>query len=289
MRARPALCKDEGSKQSWGSSLLEQRTVLMIAFLSKLRSEKSGILQAAAAIGNSLVASAVLLSMMAGAWLLIPVDASAPPFNPSHPKRETIQHAPAPASSDLPLWERIRFRHHIETRLPQYRWQFEGVAKAYDISWTLLAAQAYQESRWDRHAVSPTGVRGIMMLTRNTASSLGIQNREDPTKSIVGGARYFRNLKRRLPRHIGEADRIAIALAAYNVGMGHVKDAQLLARRMGKNPNSWDDLKTTLPLLTKRSYYETLQYGYARGGEPVLYVKRIRAYHALLEQYLREI
>ena len=127
------------------------------------------------------------------------------------------------------------------------------------------------------------------MLTRDTASSLGIENREDPTKSIEGGARYFQSLEKRLPRRIGKADRIWIALAAYNVGMGHIKDAQRLARRMGKNPHSWNDLKTTLPLLAQKSYYKTLEHGYARGWEPVRYVKRIRAYHALLEQYLREI
>ena len=257
-----------------------------MTFSSKLRPAKSGVLQAAAVIGNSIVASAVLLSIMAGAWLIVP---GTEPGSPADPEPTTVKHAPAPVASNLPLWEKVRFQRHIETRLPQYRRQFEGVAKAYNISWTLLAAQAYQESRWDPHAVSPTGVRGIMMLTRDTASSLGIQNREDPTKSIVGGARYFRNLEKQLPRHIGKADRIAIALAAYNVGMGHIKDAQLLARQMGKNPHSWDDIKTTLPLLTQKSYYETLQYGYARGWEPVRYVKRIRAYHALLEQYLRQI
>ena len=128
-----------------------------------------------------------------------------------------------------------------------------------------------------------------MMLTRNTASSLGIQNRTDPAKSIEGGARYFRNLEKRLPGQIGKADRIWIALAAYNVGMGHIKDAQQLASRMGKNPNSWKDLKTILPLLAQKSYYETLRHGYARGWEPVRYVKRIRTYHALLERHLREI
>lgn len=128
-----------------------------------------------------------------------------------------------------------------------------------------------------------------MMLTRDTASFLGIQNREDPTKSIEGGARYFQILEKRLPRRIGKADRTWIALAAYNVGMGHIKDAQYLARRMGKNPHSWNDLKTMLPLLAQEPYHETLRYGYARGWEPVRYVKRIRAYHALLEQYLSEI
>lgn len=258
----------------------------MIPFLSKYRLEKPEVVQAATIVGKSLAACAALLSLMAGVWWNIPVTQPVPPSN-SEPK--TIQRAPGQVTSDLPLWERVRFRRHMETRLPQYRRQFEGVAKAYNISWTLLAAQAYQESRWDPHAVSPTGVRGIMMLTRDTASSLGIQNREDPTKSIVGGARYFRDLEKRLPRHIGKTDRISIALAAYNVGMGHIKDAQILASRMGKNPNSWDDLKTMLPLLAQKPYYETLRYGYARGWEPVRYVKRIRAYHALLQQYLSEI
>ena len=258
----------------------------MIPSLSKRRSGKPEFLRAATIVGKSLAACAALLSLMAGVWWNIPVTQPVPPSNS---ESKTIQRAPGQVTSDLPLWERVRFRRHMETRLPQYRRQFEGVAQAYGISWTLLAAQAYQESRWDPHAVSPTGVRGIMMLTRDTASSLGIQNREDPTKSIVGGARYFRNLEKRLPRHIGKADRISIALAAYNVGMGHIKDAQILARQMGKNPNSWDDLKTMLPLLTQKSYYETLQYGYARGWEPVRYVKRIRAYHSLLEQFLREV
>ena len=106
---------------------------------------------------------------------------------------------------------------------------------------------------------------------------------------LEGGARYFQGLEKRLSRRIRKADRIWIALAAYNVGMGHIKDAQHLARRMGKNPHSWNDLKTALPLLAQKPYYKTLRYGYARGWEPVRYVKRIRAYHALLEQHLREI
>lgn len=260
----------------------------MIPSLSKCLPRKPEFFRAATIIGKSLAACATLLSLIAVVWWTVPDTRTVSPSN-SNLEPKTVQRTPNTVTSDLPLWERIRFQRHIETRLSQYRRQFEGVAKAYKISWTLLAAQAYQESRWDPHAVSPTGVRGIMMLTRNTASSLGIQNREDPTKSIVGGAQYFRDLEKQLPRHIGKADRIAIALAAYNVGMGHIKDAQILARQMGKNPNSWKDLKTVLPLLAQKPYYKNLQYGYARGWEPVRYVKRIRAYHALLEQYLRTI
>ena len=258
----------------------------MIPFLSKYRPGKPESLQAASIIGKSLAACAVLLLLIAGVWWNI---SATQPIHSSKPQPNTVEHVLTPVKPDLVWWEMRRFQHHIETRLPQYRRQFEEVAQVYEISWTLLAAQAYQESHWDRHAVSPTGVRGIMMLTRNTASSLGIQNREDPTKSIEGGARYFQKLEKRLPRRIGKADRIWIALAAYNVGMGHIEDAQHLARRMDKNPNSWKDLKTMLPLLAQKPYYETLRYGYARGWEPVRYVKRIRAYHALLEQYFREI
>ena len=255
-------------------------------FFPKCRHEKANVFHAAPVIGKNLAACAVLLLLIAGIWWNVP---GPQPIPSSKPQPQTVAQVPSTVKSSLPWWEIRRFYHHIETRLPQYRRQFEGVAKAYGISWTLLAAQAYQESRWDPHAVSPTGVRGIMMLTRDTASSLGIQNRTDPSKSIEGGARYFQGLEKRLPRHIGKADRTWIALAAYNVGMGHIKDAQYLARRTGKNPHSWKDLKTTLPLLAQKPYYETLRYGYARGWEPVRYVKRIRAYHALLEQYLREI
>ena len=261
----------------------------MISFLSKYLPKKPESLRMASVIGQNLAACAVLLLLIAVTWWNIPATQSTHSSTPQPQEPKIEEPVSAAVTPDLAWWEIRRFHHHIETRLPQYRRQFEGIAQAYGISWTLLAAQAYQESHWDQYAVSPTGVRGIMMLTRDTASFLGIQNREDPTKSIEGGARYFYNLKKRLPRHIGKPDRISIALAAYNVGMGHIKDAQRLARRMGKNPNSWNDLKSTLPLLTQKSYYETLEYGYARGWEPVRYVKRIHAYHALLEQYLNKI
>ena len=191
--------------------------------------------------------------------------------------------------SDLPWYDIQRFQYHVQTRLPLYREQFEQASKQYGVPWTLLAAQAYQESRWDRHAKSPTGVRGLMMLTRDTASSLGIKNRLDPIKSIHGGARYVAYLKKQVHKNITKQDRTWFALAAYNVGLGHVRDAQQLAAQLDKNPYSWKELKTVLPLLAKKTYYKTLQYGYARGREPVQYVKRIRAYHTLLEHYLREI
>jgi len=187
----------------------------------------------------------------------------------------------------LPPYEIKTFLKHIRTRLPNYRVEFQQAEENTGIPWVLLASMSYQESKWNRRAISPTGVRGLMMLTRSTAADLGIQNRLDPKKSIAGGARYLSRLLSRLPKTIQHQDRLDMALASYNVGLGHLKDARLLGRRLGKNPNSWTDVKEVLPLLAKKKYYQDLPHRYARGWEPVQYVKRIREYRKILEQIVK--
>lgn len=179
-----------------------------------------------------------------------------------------------------------RFKRRIQNRLPYYRDIFEEAGKEYGIDWKLLAAMAYQESHWDPLARSPTGVRGMMMLTLRTAGQMGIDNRIDIRQSIIGGARYFANLHSRLPDELGEPDRTWIAMAAYNVGMGHIYDARRLAREKGKDPNLWVEFREVLPLLSQPQYYENLRYGYARGTEPVRYVRRIRNYYDILTNEL---
>ncbi|MCZ6580725.1 MAG: transglycosylase SLT domain-containing protein [Nitrospirae bacterium] len=231
---------------------------------------------------RNIVGCLVLITPVVVLWT------SSQPENPG--SKETNSISPTwQGKTSLPWLDTKRFLIHVQTRLPQYRALFEKAEEQYKVRWTLLAALAYQESRWDRYAKSPTGVRGLMMLTRNTAASLGIENRLDPYQSIDGGARYLAYLVKQIPRHIQEPDRTGIALAAYNVGWGHIKDAQNLARRFNKNPDSWEDLKTVLPLLSQPEYYQTLEYGYARGNEPVRTVERTKAYRDLLEQYLREV
>lgn len=178
------------------------------------------------------------------------------------------------------------FKRRLEDRLPRYRHLFEKAAAANGIPWTILAAQAYQESHWEPAARSPTGVRGIMMLTLVTAEEVGVDNRLDPEQSIEGGARYLASLMQRLPEEIPERDRIWFALMAYNVGMGHLYDARSLARRLGKDPNSLVEMKEVLPLLSRKEYYTTLRYGYARGTEPVRYINRIRDFVDILERHL---
>jgi membrane-bound lytic murein transglycosylase F len=174
------------------------------------------------------------------------------------------------------------FNRNIERKFPEYEALMREVAQEYQLDWHLLAAIAYQESHWNPKARSPTGVRGMMMLTLNTAREMGIENRLDPRQSLQGGARYFKKLRRRLPEDILEPDRTWFALAAYNIGRGHLEDARVITEREGGNPHLWADLKKYLPLLQKSQYYRNTRHGYARGSEPVSYVKNIRNYFAIL-------
>ena len=170
----------------------------------------------------------------------------------------------------------------IDDRLPGLMDKFSEAEMTTGMAADLLAAMAYQESHWDPSAVSPTGVRGIMMLTRSTAKSLGVTNRLDPAAAIDGGARYLADRHRRLPDTIPEPDRTYLALASYNIGRGHLLDARKLALELGKNPDSWDDMIEVLPLKADKRYYPSTRYGYARGYEPVHYVQRIRNYRDVI-------
>jgi len=175
------------------------------------------------------------------------------------------------------------FMRHVQSRLPRYRGWFEQAAAVNRQDWRLIAAIGYQESHWMPSAVSPTGVRGIMMLTQTTARQMGIDNRIDPRKSIFGGAQYFSHVKARIPEAVAEPDRTWFALAAYNVGLGHVEDARYLTEMHGRDPDKWIDVREHLPLLGQSKWYKQLKRGYARGWEPVLYVDNIRSYYDILQ------
>ncbi|MEN1727189.1 MAG: membrane-bound lytic murein transglycosylase MltF [Pseudomonadota bacterium] len=174
------------------------------------------------------------------------------------------------------------FQRQMRERLPALRPYFESAAEATGLDWRLLAAVGYQESHWDPDAVSRTGVRGVMMLTQRTARSLGVDDREDPQQSIQGGARYLIRMQDRLPERIQEPDRTWLALAAYNVGYGHLEDARVLTQRLGGNPDRWMDVRDHLPLLTQERWYSQTRFGYARGYEPVNYVENIRTFYDIL-------
>lgn len=177
------------------------------------------------------------------------------------------------------------YLRHIERRLPNYQTLFQEAAAKNDLDWRLVAAVGYQESHWNPLAVSPTGVRGLMMLTRVTAAQLGIKKRTDAAESIQGGARYLRILFDQFA-DVPEPDRTWLALAAYNVGYGHVKDAQEITAQRGGDPEAWTDVKKSLPLLSKHKWHSKTKHGYARGTEPVRYVENIRSYYDILRWHI---
>lgn len=185
--------------------------------------------------------------------------------------------------------EKLRFvgargvMRHIQGRLPVLREWFEAAAMAVGEDWRLLAAIGYQESKWDPAASSANGAIGIMQLTEDSASHVKVTKRADARSSIFGGARYFKQVKQQIPDHVPEPDRTWFALAAYNVGYGHLEDARVLTQKSGRDPDSWQDVREFLPLLSQERWYSQAQNGYARGWEPVRYVDNVRAYRDLLE------
>lgn len=174
------------------------------------------------------------------------------------------------------------FTRNFRQRFPRYESLIRSVAAEAELDWKLLAAIAYRESHWRPDAVSSTGVRGMMMLTRTTAREMGVADREDPAQSLRGGARYFRRIWQRLPADITEPDRSWFALAAYNIGMSHLNDARILTERQGADSHRWQEVMTRLPLLEQRRHYQTLRHGYARGTEAAGYVQHVRHYYHLL-------
>lgn len=192
----------------------------------------------------------------------------------------------ARASGDVRRFEYLEsrtFQEHVASRLPQYRAWFEEAAAEHGVDWRLLAAMGYQESKWNPTAVSPAGAVGVMMLMARTAQSLGVRNRKDPRASIFAGARYLAEVRAKIPARIPEPDRTWFAVAAYNVGFGHLEDARVLAQERGKNPDSWADVRAQLPLLAQERWYSRAKRGYARGWEPVQYVERVQGYLTMLE------
>jgi membrane-bound lytic murein transglycosylase F len=176
----------------------------------------------------------------------------------------------------------FNFMQQMRERLPAIRSLFEQAAAETGLDWRLLAAVSYQESHWDPDAVSRTGVRGLMMLTLRTARQVGIEDRRDPEQSVFGGARYLVSLMERLPDRIEQPDRLWLALAAYNIGLGHLEDARVLTEAQGGDPDRWVDVRDRLPLLTQERFFSQTRFGYARGYEAFSYVENIRTFYEIL-------
>ncbi len=175
-----------------------------------------------------------------------------------------------------------QYMKDVRARLPAYVHLFKSAGDQHGVDWRLLAAIGYQESKWDPQAVSPTGVRGLMMLTEETALTFGIDDRTDPAQSIGGGARYLAHIMGKLPPQVQEPDRTFFALAAYNIGYGHLLDARRLTKSRGGDWNRWADVQPSIRLLSTPEFSAQTRHGFARGGETLYFVNNVRNYYNVL-------
>lgn len=176
----------------------------------------------------------------------------------------------------------LAFMKAVNERLGPFERWFREAGARYDIDWRLLAAMGYKESKWDPRARSHMGAHGLMQITLPTARELGLENPDDPQANIMAAAKYLDQLRSLVAPDAPEPDRSYFALAAYNIGMGHLSEARALTERKGANPDRWRDVRQHLPLLSQPEYYRRSRYGFARGSETVEYVENIRAFHDLM-------
>ena len=214
-----------------------------------------------------------------------------PALAAEHPPPVKANPAPATPSNKAPV-QRARlpkrlahdFHSHIETRLPHLRSSFEAAGRDTGLNWRMLAALGYQESRWRPAAVSPKGAQGVMMLMPQTATKMGVKNVFSPDENILGGSRYLAYMKERIPKRIRDPDRTLLAMAAYNMGIGHLEDARIITQMRKKNPDSWADVRANLPKLSDPAWHKRVKRGYANGRETVEFVERVSQFSAILER-----
>lgn len=237
-----------------------------------LTNRRGFVALALAAIGSSLGAAA---------------RASQPPKAPAPTPGEAPK-SPPPQRARLPRRLAADFRTHIETRLPALRPSFEAAGRETGLSWRLLAALGYQESKWRPSAVSHRGAQGIMMLMPITATKMGVKNVFAADENIMGGARYLAYMRERIPKRILDPDRTWLAMAAYNMGIGHLEDGRIITQMRKKNPDRWSDVRANLHRLSDPAWHTRVKRGYANGRETVQFVERVSQFAAILETVIPE-
>jgi membrane-bound lytic murein transglycosylase F len=221
------------------------------------------------------------------------LGAAVPAMAADHPAKSLPKAKPAgsPAPASKPQAQRARlprrlaadFHTHIETRLPLLRHSFESAGRDTGLNWRMLAALGYQESRWRPAAVSPRGAQGVMMLMPLTVTKMGVKNVFSADENIMAGARYLLHMKERIPKRIRDPDRTLLAMAAYNIGIGHLEDARIITQMRKKNPDRWADVRANLPRLSDPHWHSRVKRGYANGRETAQFVERVSQFAAILE------
>src|SRR6188508_1621091 len=228
----------------------------------------------------ALGAVALSTAIPAAIAALPPASAQKPKTDPPKPPATK----PAPQRARLPKRLAADFHRHIQTRLPHLRSSFEAAGRDTGLNWRMLAALGYQESRWRPAAVSPKGAQGVMMLMPQTATKMGVKNVFSPDENILAGSRYLAYMKERIPKRIRDPDRTLLAMAAYNMGIGHLEDARIITQMRKKNPDKWSDVRANLPRLSDPVWHKRVKRGYANGRETAQFVERVSQFAAILER-----
>jgi membrane-bound lytic murein transglycosylase F len=173
-------------------------------------------------------------------------------------------------------------------RISEYDDLFRKYGLRYGFDWRLLAAQAYQESKFDLHARSHCGAQGLMQLMPETARELGFADVITPEQGIHAGVKYLSKLYRSIDGDVHQNDKLCFALASYNAGAGHVSDARQITRMKGLDPNRWyGHVEEGLRMLSRPEYATQAPFGYCRAAETLRYVDQIllhyRHYKTVLE------
>jgi len=187
-------------------------------------------------------------------------------------------------SSSLNNFEKNKFKDLLSNRYPKYDVMFQDAADETNIEKNLLAAISFQESQWDPKAKSNMGVRGMMMVTLETAALVGVEKRLNPEQNIKGGARYFAMLKEKNKIGPTEADKLSIVLASYNLGPTNIKK---VAKSIDSNIQDvlWNEIKEELSSINGEDLNLTDNESYSRGQQAIDYVDRIKNYYRLLSAH----
>jgi len=163
------------------------------------------------------------------------------------------------------------------SKLSPYDVMVQPKAQEYQFDWRLIIAQMYQESRFNPNAKSAAGAQGLMQIMPRTGKEMGFSNLTNPQQSIGAGVQYLDWTRARFSKKLALQEQVYFSLAAYNVGFGHVRDAQRLAKKMNLRSDIWfNNVEKAMLLLQQPKYYKKARFGYCRGSEPVNYVREIQ-------------
>ena len=188
------------------------------------------------------------------------------------------------SNSSLNTFEKNKFKDLLSTRYPNFDEMFSQAAIEYEIEKNLLAAISFQESQWDPKAKSNMGVRGMMMVTLETAALVGVEKRLNPEQNINGGAKYFSMLQQKNKIGLTEADKLSITLASYNLGPTNIKNiANSLSNDVEKV--TWNEIKNKLKTVKGSDLNLVDKESYSRGQQAIDYVNRVKEYYLLMSAH----